>query len=134
MWDPQYKNKYAIGGVDQYMHNVAVAVLAHGISPENLYNYDVLNTPDLRNIMEYLVVNAHSMWVGVDDAKTLKGLFSSPVITTVKEKLTKEEIEQFRLNDPKLWKALIPRDRIGLKKLWTDAMMKRLKNNILHLI
>ncbi|MCP3924109.1 MAG: hypothetical protein GY714_16135 [Desulfobacterales bacterium] len=74
LWDPKYKRRYTIGGPDQYMHNVSLVALAHGISAENIYDFNKLNTAALKKKVDYLAMNAKSMWVGVDDAKTLKGL------------------------------------------------------------
>ncbi len=203
-WDPQYKDKYAIGGSNQYEHNVSMTALAMGISPENIYDYKSLNTSEFQKKLSLLAANAHGMWVGVDDAKTLKGLslaavwgFSlpelknmgetwkiaepkegttgwvdnfmissalkdkpklkqiaeewlnfvlsddyqtydvrglacAPVTTTVKNKLTPEEISQFHLNDPAhfqknriLWKVLSKQGRKGLERLWTNAIKKQ---------
>lgn len=62
----------------------------------------------------------------------VRGLACAPITTTVKAKLTVEEIAQFHLNDPShfqknriLWKVLKKKDRNGLKRLWEDAMKKR---------
>jgi len=74
LWDPDYKGKYAIGGEDQYIHNVTAAALASGVSPDQIYDYKAINTPEVQEKLAYLAANAKAMWKGVDDARTLKGL------------------------------------------------------------
>lgn len=204
LWDPAYKGRYAIGGADQYEHNVSSTALAMGIPADSIYDYKALNTPEMQDKLKQLAVNAKSFWEGVDDAQTLKGLAlatvwgfslpelkrmgeiwkiaepgegttgwvdnfminsslsdkplkktiahewlnfvlgddyqtyvvrglaSSPVTTTVKARLTQEEIRQFHLDDPShfaknriLWKTLDKKDRNGLKRLWKNALKHR---------
>ncbi len=72
-WDPKYKGKYALGGADQYEHNVSMTALALGISPDKIYDFMTLNTPELQKKLAQLAINAGGMWEGVDDPKTLKG-------------------------------------------------------------
>ncbi|MCP4716718.1 MAG: extracellular solute-binding protein, partial [Deltaproteobacteria bacterium] len=62
----------------------------------------------------------------------VRGLACAPVTTTVKAKLTAEEVAQFHLDDPGhfqknriLWKVLGKQDRKGLKSLWDAALAKR---------
>ena len=92
LWDPKYKNNYAIGGVNQYEHNVSATALAMGIPPDSIYDYKTLNTPEMQEKLEQLAVNAKNIWTGVDDAETLKGLalaavwgFSLPELKTMGE-------------------------------------------------
>ncbi len=73
-WDPQYAGKYALGGPDQYEHNVSMAALAAGIPVSNIWDFKSLNTPEMKEKLAALAINAHGMWEGVDDASTLKGL------------------------------------------------------------
>ncbi len=74
LWDDRYKGQYAIGGADQYEHNVSAAALAIGISADKIWDYKTINTPEMKTKLAKLAANAKGMWEGVDDAKTLKGL------------------------------------------------------------
>lgn len=54
---------------------------------------------------------------------------STPIVTTIIDKLTQDEIERFHLNDPDfyknnriLWPTLSKIERKGLKRLWDKAM------------
>lgn len=73
-WASEYKGKYAVGGADQYEHNVSLTALAMGIPREKIYDYKTLNNPDFQEKLAQLAVNAHGLWQGVDDPETLKGL------------------------------------------------------------
>lgn len=91
LWDPKYKGMYAIGK-DQYEPNVSAAALAMGISSDKIWDFKTVNTPEMKKKLEELAVNAKTMWEGVDDAKTLKGLalaavwgFSLPELKTMGE-------------------------------------------------
>jgi len=62
----------------------------------------------------------------------VRGLACAPTTTTVKSKLTKEEVESFNLNNPAhfqenriLWKILDKMDRKGLERLWKNALKQR---------
>ncbi len=55
-----------------------------------------------------------------------------PIITTLADKLTPEEIARFHLDDPThftnnriLWPTLSRKNRNGLKRLWDKAMKAR---------
>jgi spermidine/putrescine transport system substrate-binding protein len=55
-----------------------------------------------------------------------------PVVSTIKDKLTPEEIERFHLDDPNhfknnriLWPTLEKADRNGFERLWEKAMKAR---------
>ncbi len=74
LWDQKYKGKYALGGAEQYLHNVSLTALAIGISHDKIYDYMTLNTPELQDKLAQLSMGAGRMWVGVDDTETLKGL------------------------------------------------------------
>ena len=57
--------------------------------------------------------------------------YKGKVTTTVRAKLSDDEIARFHLDDPShfeknriLWKILKKRDRKGLQKLWTNALKK----------
>lgn len=85
--------------------------------------------PKLRQIAEEWI-----NYVLSDDYQTyiVRGIGCGPVTTTVKSRLTPQEIEQFHLDDPThfeknriLWKVLGKRDRKGLRRLWKEALMKR---------
>ncbi|MDM8542994.1 extracellular solute-binding protein [Desulfococcaceae bacterium HSG9] len=73
LWDPRFKNKYAIGK-DQYEENIFSAALAMGFSRNDISNYKKLNTPEFQEKLAQLVANAHGMWEGVDKLEDLKGL------------------------------------------------------------
>ncbi|KPA13303.1 spermidine/putrescine ABC transporter substrate-binding protein [Candidatus Magnetomorum sp. HK-1] len=72
-WDPKYKGKYSLGR-DQYEQNVYFTALAMGYSSKDMYNYKKLNTPEFQKKLGQLAKNAHSLWVGTDQAEDLKGL------------------------------------------------------------
>ncbi len=74
LWDSKYKGQYAIGGADQYEHNVSATALSMGVPSDKIYDYKTINTPEMQAKLAQLAVNAKGMWEGVDDAKTLKGL------------------------------------------------------------
>ena len=74
LWDPKYKNKYTLGR-DQYEQNVYNTALAMGYSVKDISNYKKLNTQKFQKKLAQLAINAHSLWVGVDKAKDLKGLY-----------------------------------------------------------
>ncbi len=73
LWDPKFKDKYAIGK-HQYAENVFITALAMGFSREDISNYRKLNTPDFQNKLAELAADAHGMWEGVDKPEDLKGL------------------------------------------------------------
>ncbi len=100
LWDPEYKGKYAIGDADQYVHNVSVAALALGIPQDKIYDYKTINSPELQDKLSQLALNAKAMWVGVDDAKTLKGLSLAAVWGFSLPEL-KQMGEEWKIAEPK---------------------------------
>ncbi len=74
LWDPQYKGKYVLGGINQYEHNVSAVALSLGLPADKIYDFKAMNKPEAQEKLEELAVNANGMWKGVDDAKTLKGM------------------------------------------------------------
>lgn len=73
LWDPKFKNQYAIGK-HQYEENVFSTALAMGFSEDDIGNYRKLNTPEFQKKLAQLAANAHGMWEGVDKPEDLKGL------------------------------------------------------------
>ncbi len=72
-WDPQYTGKYVIG-MNQYEHNVSLVALSLGVPKDKIYDIKtLLATPNLKDRLTQLAVNAGGMWQGVDDPETLKG-------------------------------------------------------------
>lgn len=64
----------------------------------------------------------------------VQGIGIVPIVTTVMEKLTLNEIARFHLDDPDhfknnriLWPLLSKTNRRGLKRLWEKAMKTRSK-------
>jgi spermidine/putrescine transport system substrate-binding protein len=100
MWDSRYKGKYAIGGADQYEHNVSATALALGIPANKIYNYKTVNTPEMQAKLAQLAANAKGTWEGVDDAKTLKGLALAAVWGFSLPEL-KEMGEVWKIAEPK---------------------------------
>lgn len=100
LWDPAYKGQYAIGGKDQYEHNVSATALALGIPAGKIYDYKTINTPEMQDKLAQLAMNAKSMWEGVDDAKTLKGLALAAVWGFSFPEL-KQMGETWRIAEPK---------------------------------
>ncbi len=91
LWDPEYKNKFTLGK-DAYVHSVSITALAMGISPADMNNFMVLNTPEFQGKLAQLATNSAPMWEGVDSANNLKGLslaivwgFSLPELKTMGE-------------------------------------------------
>ena len=72
-WDPVMKGKYSIGQ-NEYLYNINLTALAMGYSRETINSYDKLNTPELRERLRQLAVNAHSFWISIDRAEDLMGL------------------------------------------------------------
>ncbi len=99
-WDSKYNKKYALGGADQYEHNVSMTALAMGISSDKIYDFMTLNTPEFQNKLAKLAANAHGMWVGVDDANTLKGLALAAVWGFSLHELKKMG-EEWKIAEPK---------------------------------
>ncbi len=203
LWDPQYKDRYAIGKY-QYEENIFSTALAMGFAPEDIANYEKLNTPEFQGKLAQLVTNAHGMWEGVDTPEDLQGLAlatswgdalgglqemgeiwqmaepkegttawvdnfmigyaledtpklkqiaeewlnivlsdeyqiyvareigSVPIITTIMDKLTLDEIARFHLDDPTHfkkyripWPTLKKANRKGFERLWNKAMDMR---------
>lgn len=73
LWDPKFKNRYAIGKY-QYEENIFSAALAMGYPHDDISDYRKLNTPEFQEKLAQLVKNAHGLWEGVDKPEDLKGL------------------------------------------------------------
>ena len=69
-WDPAYKKKYSIGATD-YLYNVNITALALGYPREDIGDFNKLNNKTFKTKLRELAVNAHSMWVGVDQGSDL---------------------------------------------------------------
>ncbi len=94
-----------------------------------MISHTLEDKPELRQIAEELL-----NYILSDDYQTyvVRGMGCTPVTTTVRGRLTSEEIERFHLDDPThfekhriLWKSLGKRDRKGLKRLWDKALKQR---------
>jgi len=73
LWDPKFKNKYTIGK-ETYVENINLTALAMGFDPKDISSYRKLNTPEFQKKLAQLVVNANSLWEGVDKATDLDGM------------------------------------------------------------
>ena len=91
-----------------------------------MISHTLENKPKLKMIAEewlnYTLSDAYQLY-------DVRGLACAPVTTTIKSKLTPEEITAFNLDDPKhfqnnriLWKILEKKDRKGLERLWSNAL------------
>jgi spermidine/putrescine-binding protein len=72
-WDPAYKGKYCIAA-EEYVYNVNVAAMTFGYSDEEMSHYDSLNNKAFKAHLRQFAENAHSFWIGVDEADDLEGL------------------------------------------------------------
>jgi len=72
-WDPQYAGKYAVSS-DYYDANIYFAGLAAGFDRKDIFDYDKMNTPEIRTKLQKLAQNAKVFWKGVDTAEDLHGL------------------------------------------------------------
>lgn len=72
-WDSRYAGKYAISS-DYYEANIYVVGLASGFGKKDIFDYDKMNTPEIREKLQKLTQNAKTFWKGVDTADDLKGL------------------------------------------------------------
>ncbi len=72
-WDPAFKNKYNIGA-HEYLYNANITALALGYPVDSISSYDELNNNEFKKKLRQLVLNAHSLWIGVDKADDLVGL------------------------------------------------------------
>ncbi len=93
-----------------------------------MISHTLADKPELKRIAEewlnYVLEDEYQIY-------DIRGLACAPVTTSVKSKLTPEEVAQFHLDDPThfeknriMWKALAKKDRKGLEKLWNDALKK----------
>ncbi len=99
LWDPKYKNQYTLGK-ETYVENVNLTALAMGMDRKNMSNYRALNTPEFQDKLTELVVNAHSLWEGVDKAEDLKGLALAAVWGTSLVELEKQG-DIWKMAEPK---------------------------------
>ncbi len=73
LWDPAYKDKYAIGA-QEYLYNVNITAMAMGYQRESISSYAALNNNEVKEKLRQLAVNAHALWVGVDQPEDLLGM------------------------------------------------------------
>lgn len=99
LWDPQYKGKYTLGQ-DAYVHNVSITALAMGLKRDDINNYKLLNNIETQDKLAALAANSATMWQGVDDAKTLKGL-SLAVVWGFSIPTLAEQGEIWKIAEPK---------------------------------
>ncbi len=94
-----------------------------------MISHTLEDKPGLRRIAEewlnYVLSDDYQMYI-------VRGIGCTPVTTTIRDRLTPEEIERFHLDDPThfekhriLWKSLGKRDRKGLNRLWNKALKQR---------
>ncbi|MDM8516800.1 extracellular solute-binding protein [Desulfobacterales bacterium HSG16] len=95
-----------------------------------MIGYTLENKPKLKQIAEEWlnIVLSDEYQLNV----VTRGIGTIPVITTIMEHLTPDEIERCHLDDPTyftdnsiLWPTLGKTDRKGLKRLWKKAMKSR---------
>ena len=72
-WNPANKDKYVIGA-HEYLYNINITALAHGYPKNSINSFDVLNTKEFKEKLKQLIVNAHSLWIGVDKPADLLGM------------------------------------------------------------
>ena len=72
LWDPKYKNKYAISR-DFYEANIYITALAFGYSQEEMSDISKLDNPKFKLKLKELLANAH-FWDGAPKEKDLKGI------------------------------------------------------------
>ncbi len=72
-WNPEYKNKYAIGA-NEYIYNIQITAMAMGYPRNEITSFDALNNINFRSKLRQLAVNAGAFWVGVDKPKDLLGM------------------------------------------------------------
>lgn len=72
-WDPQYHGRYSISA-DYHEANIYMTALALGLTREQIFSYNTVNTPELNQKLKELAQYAKSFWVGVDTANDLQGL------------------------------------------------------------
>ncbi len=72
-WNLSYKNKYVIGA-HEYLYNINITALAQGYPKSSISSFDILNNKEFKEKLKQLIVNAHSLWVGVDKPEDLLGM------------------------------------------------------------
>jgi spermidine/putrescine-binding protein len=92
-----------------------------------MIGYSLEDKPELRRIAEEWL-----NYVLSNDYQTYLAKLYMPVTATVRDSLTPEQIERFRLDDPTyfeknyiLYKILDKKDRDGFKRLWERALKQR---------
>lgn len=72
-WEPQFAGKYALSE-DYHEANIYLTALAFGVNKKDIFNFDKINTPEIKIKVRQLAQNAKNYWVGVDTADALQGL------------------------------------------------------------
>lgn len=72
LWDPKYKNKYAISK-GFYEANMYITALALGFDPKDISNLNKINTPQFKAKLKTLLSHAR-FWDGAPKKKDLEGL------------------------------------------------------------
>lgn len=72
LWDPKYKNKYAISK-GFYEANIYITALALGFKPEDISNLNKIDTPLFKSKLKTLLSNAR-FWDGAPKMKDLEGV------------------------------------------------------------
>ena len=104
LWDPKYKNKYAISK-DFYEANIYITALALGYNPEDISNLSKIDTPIFKEKLKTLLSNAR-FWDGAPKKNELEGVvFTTAWGTTgsVKDDINNEWIFSFPKEGITLW-------------------------------
>jgi spermidine/putrescine transport system substrate-binding protein len=72
LWDPKYKNKYALSK-GFYEANIYITALALGFKPEDISNLNKIDTPQFKSKLKALLTNAR-FWDGAPKMKDLEGV------------------------------------------------------------
>jgi len=94
-----------------------------------MISHTLKDKPKLKQIAEELANIILSNEYQIED---VVGGGTTPVVSTIMDKLTPEDIERFHLDDPDyfknnmvLWPTLNKVDRKGLKRLWDKALSQK---------
>jgi spermidine/putrescine-binding protein len=121
LWDPKYKNKFAITS-DQFEANLYVVMTSLGYPPETFYNMEKnpkFNKQDVQSKLNDLVKNANSFWGGLADPEAMMNL---ELVTTYwfGPAIANKNGQNWQLSSPKEGQTV-----------WLDtmALAKHLKND-----
>lgn len=104
LWDPNYKNKYAISK-GFYEANIYITALALGFKPEDISNLNKIDTPLFKSKLKTLLTNAR-FWDGAPKMTDLEGVaFTTAwgVTGSVKDDTANQWIFSFPQEGITLW-------------------------------